>query len=246
MKKEQSGSRPGKDEGDAPAIKPVLRRSFGARLRNYFLTGIIVTAPIGITVYLAWAFVDYVDRTVTPLIPPEYNPETYLKFSVPGLGMIVAVVVLTLIGFLTANFLGRSLIRIGERIVERMPVIRSIYGALKQIIETILAQSSTAFRQVVLVEYPRRGMWTLAFVSAEVRGEVAGRLNEKMIGIYVPTTPNPTSGYLVFVPETDVKYLDMSVEEGMKLVISVGVIAGDEDDANVKELKARARENAAE
>lgn len=246
MKKEQSGSRPGKDEGDAPAIKPVLRRSFGARLRNYFLTGIIVTAPIGITVYLAWAFVDYVDRTVTPLIPPEYNPETYLKFSVPGLGMIVAVVVLTLIGFLTANFLGRSLIRIGERIVERMPVIRSIYGALKQIIETILAQSSTAFRQVVLVEYPRRGMWTLAFVSAEVRGEVAGRLNEKMISIYVPTTPNPTSGYLVFVPETDVKYLDMSVEEGMKLVISVGVIAGDEDDANVKELKARARENAAE
>ena len=246
MKKEQSGSRSGKDEGDTPAVKPVLRRSFGARLRNYFLTGIIVTAPIGITIYLAWAFVDYVDRTVTPLIPPEYNPETYLKFSVPGLGMIVAVVVLTLIGFLTANFLGRSLIRIGERIVERMPVIRSIYGALKQIIETILAQSSTAFRQVVLVEYPRRGMWTLAFVSAEVRGEVAGRLNEKMISIYVPTTPNPTSGYLVFVPEADVKYLDMSVEEGMKLVISVGVIAGDEDDANVKELKARARENAAE
>lgn len=246
MKKEQSGSRPGKDEGDTSAVKPVLRRSFGARLRNYFLTGIIVTAPIGITIYLAWAFVDYVDRTVTPLIPPEYNPETYLKFSVPGLGMIVAVVVLTLIGFLTANFLGRSLIRIGERIVERMPVIRSIYGALKQIIETILAQSSTAFRQVVLVEYPRRGMWTLAFVSAEVRGEVAGRLNEKMISIYVPTTPNPTSGYLVFVPEADVKYLDMSVEEGMKLVISVGVIAGDEDDANVKELKARAREDAAE
>ncbi len=246
MKKEQSGSRSGKDEGDTPAVKPVLRRSFGARLRNYFLTGIIVTAPIGITIYLAWAFVDYVDRTVTPLIPPEYNPETYLKFSVPGLGMIVAVVVLTLIGFLTANFLGRSLIRIGERIVERMPVIRSIYGALKQIIETILAQSSTAFRQVVLVEYPRRGMWTLAFVSAEVRGEVAGRLNEKMISIYVPTTPNPTSGYLVFVPEADVKYLDMSVEEGMKLVISVGVIAGDEDDANVKELKARAREDAAE
>ncbi len=246
MKKEQSGSQPGKEGGDAPTAKPVLRRSFGARLRNYFLTGIIVTAPIGITVYLAWAFVDYVDRTVTPLIPPEYNPETYLKFSVPGLGMIVAVVVLTLIGFLTANFLGRSLIRIGERIVERMPVIRSIYSALKQIIETILAQSSTAFRQVVLVEYPRRGMWTLAFVSAEVRGEVAGRLKEKMISIYVPTTPNPTSGYLVFVPESDVKYLDMSVEEGMKLVISVGVIAGDEDDAEVKELKARAREHAAE
>lgn len=205
-------------------VKPAARASLMGRLRNYFLTGIIVTAPIGITVYLAWGFIDFVDVLVTSLVPEAYLPETYLKVSIPGLGIVVVVMALTAIGFLTANFLGRSLIRFGEGLVDRMPVVRSIYGALKQILETVLQQSSTAFRQCVLVEYPRRDMWVVAFVSTDTRGEARRRLDHDLVSVFVPTTPNPTSGFLIFVPREDLVYLDMSVEEGMKLVISAGMV----------------------
>lgn len=200
--------------------------TLSTRLRAWFLTGIIVTAPIGITVYLTIAFVSFVDRNVGLLLPPAYRPDTYLPFSVPGLGLLIAVVGLTAIGFLTANLLGRTLIRLGERLVERMPVVRSIYGALKQIFETVLAQSSTSFRQVVLVEYPRRGLWTVAFVTSERErtGEIGRLLEGDFIGVFVPTTPNPTSGYLVYVARDQIVPLSMTVEDAMKLVISGGVL----------------------
>ena len=205
-------------------VKPAARPSLAARLRNYFLTGIVVTAPIGITIYIAWAFIDFVDATVTPLIPPQYQPETLFKVSIPGLGIVIVMVGLTAIGFLTANFLGRALIRIGERVVDRMPVIRSVYGALKQILETVLSQSSNAFRQCVLIEYPRKGLWAVAFLTADTEGEVKRRLDQELVSVFVPTTPNPTSGFILFVPKQDLVFLDMPVEDGMKLVVSAGMV----------------------
>ena len=211
---------------DAPVlIAPAKRLGFFTRLRNYFLTGIIVTAPIALTIYLTWQFIDWVDSQAIPLLPAKYNPENYLPFSLPGLGLLISVVILTFVGFLTANIFGRTLLRTGERLVNRMPVVRSIYGAFKQILETVLSQSSNSFRQAVLVEYPRRGIWTVAFVTGETEGEVAQRLDDEMINIYVPTTPNPTSGFLLMVPRRDLIFLDMPVEDAAKYVISIGVIA---------------------
>ncbi len=216
------------DPTEAPhlLVEPAPKLGFFHRLRTYFLTGIVVTAPIAITIYLTYIFVDFVDANITPLIPARYNPETYLPFGVPGLGVLIAVIFLILIGFLTANFLGRSFLKFGERIVARMPVVRSIYNALKQIMETVLAQSSTSFREVVLVEYPRRGLWAVAFVTSEAEGQVSSTAadDDKVISVFLPTTPNPTSGFLLFVPKKDLKFLDMTVEEGVKLVISAGMI----------------------
>lgn len=205
-------------------VEPAPKVGLIARLRTYFLTGVVVVAPIAITVYLSYAFVSFVDANVTPLIPAKYNPETYLPFSVPGVGVLIVIVSMILIGFLTANFLGRSLLHYGERIVARMPVVRSIYKALKQIMETVLAQSSSSFREVVLVEYPRKGIWAVAFVTSTAQGEVAEDHDAPIISVFLPTTPNPTSGFLLFVPKADLKYLNMSVEEGVKLVISAGMI----------------------
>ena len=156
------------DRKDETAPEPVKlpRRGVGARLRAYFLAGILITAPISITFYLAWLFIGFVDRQVTPFIPEAYNPNTYLPFALPGLGIFVIAVFLTLVGAFTAGFLGRFVVRTGERILARMPVIRSVYGAFKQIFETVLAQQSNAFREAVLVEYPRRGVWAIATLKA--------------------------------------------------------------------------------
>lgn len=206
------------------AIEVPVKRSLSARLRTYFLTGVVVAAPISITIYLTWLFVVTVDRRITPLIPAKYNPETYLPFGIPGLGLIVVLLFLTLLGMITANFFGRSLLNMGERLVDNLPVVRTIYGTLKQIFETIISQSSMSFRDVVMVEYPRRGLYAIAFVTANTEGEIATRMGKPMINVFLPTTPNPTSGFLLFVPKEDVTYLDMSVEEGVKYVISAGLV----------------------
>ncbi len=219
--------KPTPEEGEeAPVlIAPRQRPGVFTRLRNYFLTGIIVTAPIALTIYLTWQFIDWVDSQAIPLLPAKYNPENYLPFSLPGLGLVMMVVILTFVGFLTANIFGRTLLKTGERLVNRMPVVRTIYGALKQVLETVLSQSSNSFRQAVLVEYPRRGIWTVAFVTGDTEGEVATRLDDDMVNIYVPTTPNPTSGFLLMVPRRDLMFLDMPVEDAAKYIISIGVIA---------------------
>jgi uncharacterized membrane protein len=224
-KTETPGENEGADGGgETPQLIRPVKSAFLARLRTYFLTGILITAPIGITAYLSIEFINFVDSSVTPLIPARYNPETYLPFGLPGLGLLVMAVFLTMVGFLTANFLGRQLVRAGERLVDRMPVVRGIYGALKQIFETVLAKSSTSFRQCVLVEWPRKGAWTVAFVTGQAQGEILRRAEQDLVAIYVPTTPNPTSGYLMYLPRTDVIFLDMSVEDGLKLVISGGLV----------------------
>ena len=208
----------------APEPVKLPRRGVGARLRAYFLAGILITAPISITFYLAWLFIGFVDRQVTPFIPEAYNPNTYLPFALPGLGLFVMAVFLTLVGASTAGFLGRFVVRTGERILARMPVIRSVYGAFKQIFETVLAQQSNAFREAVLVEYPRRGIWAIAFITGTTEGEVQNLTEEEMINIFLPTTPNPTSGFLLFVPNKELVRLSMTVEEAIKMVISGGIV----------------------
>lgn len=223
-------ARDGKARRRARKMRPQRPASFLTRLRNNFLTGLVVVAPIGITVYLTWFIVDFVDSTVLPavlpLVPAEYQPDQILPFSLPGLGVLIFVVFVVFIGGLAKNFFGREILRVGEGWVDRMPVVRSIYNALKQIAETIFAQSGASFDRACLVQYPRRGVWSIAFIATDTKGEVKARAapNEEMISVFLPTTPNPTSGFLLFVPAKDVHVLDMTVEEAAKLIISAGLI----------------------
>lgn len=209
-------------EGVAPP--PVVRITLMGRLRAYFFAGILVTAPAAITFYIAWLLISFIDTQVTGLLPARYNPNAFLPFSVPGLGLMILILFLILVGMLTAGFLGRLIVRTGETFLARMPVIRSVYGAVKQIFETVLAQQSNAFRQVVLVEYPRRGIWALGFVSGTTTGEVQNLTAEETVNVFLPTTPNPTSGFLLFVPRGDLVVLNMTVEEGIKMVVSGGIV----------------------
>ncbi len=211
---------PEQGNGDA---KP-QRTGLGRHLRGYFLAGILITAPIGITFYMAWLVIKWVDGWVTPLLPPLYNPETYLPFSIPGLGLLIVCVVLTLIGAVTAGMLGRLWVRTSERLLARMPVIRSVYGAIKQIFETVLSHQSDAFREVVLFEYPRRGSWAMGFITGKTEGEVQDITGDEVVNVFLPTTPNPTSGYLLFIPRRELVVLSMSVEEGIKMVVSGGIV----------------------
>ena len=203
-----------------------LRWGIREHLRGYFIAGIVVTGPTLLTLYIIWLIVTFIDRSVGALLPNEYNPQTYLH--VPGIGLVIVVVCLTLIGALTAGVLGRVYVRMTDRILARMPVVRGIYAAVKQIFETVLAKQSNSFREVVLVQWPREGMWTIAFVTAAVEGELKRHTGEDTITVYVPTTPNPTSGYLMFVPRKDAITLDMSVEDAIKYVISTGIVAPSE------------------
>jgi uncharacterized membrane protein len=219
------------DHSDKPSLLPgesplsvVKSRSFLSRIRGYFLAGILVSAPVGITVYLAWIIIGFIDHSITPLLPIKYNPETYLPFSLPGLGVLMLVIGLTLIGALTAGLVGRWLLLTGERVLDKMPVIRSIYSATKQIFQTVFAQQSNAFREAVLVEYPRPGIWAIAFITGTTSGEVQNLTEQETVNIFLPTTPNPTSGFLLFVPREDVITLDMNVEEAIKMVISGGIV----------------------
>ena len=199
--------------------------SFGAKLRGYLIAGILVTAPISITLYLSWIFIRFVDTRVSKILPPAYNPETYMPFSLPGLGLVIVVVFLFFVGFFAANFLGRFILRIGEALIDRMPFINTIYGAIKQIMETVLASKSQAFREAVMLEYPRKGVWSIGFVTGTSRGEVQRLTKNETVNVFVPTTPNPTSGYLLFVPRKDLHFLEMTVEEAIKLVVSAGIVS---------------------
>lgn len=198
--------------------------SLAGRLRGYFLAGILVTAPIGITVYLTWVFLTVIDRQVTKILPSTWYEGFFGGTAIPGLGLIVTIVFFIVVGWFATNFLGRLAIRIAEYVVDRMPVIRKLYAAIKQIFETIMATQSQAFREVVMMEYPRKGVWSIGFVTGKSEGEVQRVTNAETINVFVPTTPNPTSGYLLFVPKTELIFLDMTVEEGVKLVISAGII----------------------
>ncbi len=201
------------------------------RLRNYFLTGLVIAAPLAITVYLTWWFVTFIDdwgrAIVLPLVPEFYNPERYVPFSIPGIGIFFSIIFLIVLGFLTATIVGRSFVGYGEYLLGRMPLVRNLYSGLKQIFETVLSERSHTFQQVALAEYPRKGLWAIVFVSVPAKGEVQAKLggdSEQMLSVFLPTTPNPTSGFLLFVPTKDLILLDMSVEEAAKLVISAGLV----------------------
>ncbi|MEJ8573260.1 DUF502 domain-containing protein [Microbaculum marinum] len=203
------------------------RVGLGMRLRNYFLTGLVIAAPLSITIYITWTFIGWVDAWVKPWIPHRYNPDYYLPFTIPGFGLIVAVVLLILLGATTANLFGRTVIAYGEMLLDRMPLVRSIYRGLKQIFETVLSQTSQSFQDVGLIEYPRTGLWAIVFVATETKGELktkAGGDDDDLLSVFLPTTPNPTSGFLLFVPRKEVIILDMTVEDAAKVVISGGLV----------------------
>lgn len=214
------------------------RRLFGG-FRANFLTGLVVIAPIWLTVYLMWTFIGWIDGWVLPFIPNAYQPENLInrwlgytaaedriRINIRGVGVIVFLIFTVTVGWVAKGFIGRSLLVWGEGIVERMPVVRSIYNGLKQIAETVFSQADTSFEKACLVEYPRKGIWAVAFISIEARGEVNARtpVDDQMVSVFLPTTPNPTSGFLLFVPKSDIIELDMSVEDAAKLVISAGLV----------------------
>lgn len=193
--------------------------------RANFLTGLVVVVPVVLTIWLTWAFITFVDDTVVPWVPRAYRPSTYIAWDIPGFGLVIFVVFTTIVGYFAKRVFGMQLIRLGEAILGRMPVVRSVYNAVKQIVETVLSQSATSFSQACLIEYPRLGIWAVAFVATDAKGEVRARTGgEEMLSVFLPTTPNPTSGFLLFVPAKDVILLDMTIEEAAKLVISAGLV----------------------
>ena len=213
---------------------PVPRKPLFSGLRNSFLTGIVVIAPVGLTVWLIWTVIGWVDGFVLPFVPNSYQPETIIKqifgeesqMNIRGLGVIFFLVFTTFVGWMAKGFIGRFFIRNAETLVHRMPVVRSIYSGVKQIAETVFAQSDRSFEKACLVQYPRKGIWAVGFISTVAKGEVKSKAvsERQLLSVFVPTTPNPTSGFLLFFPEEDVIQLDMSIEDAAKLVISAGLV----------------------
>ena len=210
------------------------RRGLLSGLRASFLTGLVVVAPAVLTIWLISTVVEFIDSRVMPLIPDQLIPQQIQSITIPGQGVLIALIFTLVVGWLAKFYIGRSLIDWSETLVARTPVVRTIYNGLKQIAETVFAQSNTSFNRACLIEYPRPGLWAVAFVSTETKGEVAEKLTDqgRMISVFLPTTPNPTSGFLLFVPEHSVTYLDMSVEDAAKLIISAGLVTP--DDVKVK------------
>lgn len=215
---------------------PPQRRSLFVRARANFITGLVVIAPVGLTIWLIWSVVGWIDGFVLPLVPLKYHPDRFLQglfgldpsvqINVRGIGVVIFLLFTVIVGWMAKGLIGRSLIRFGESLVERTPVVRTIYSGIKQISETVFAQSDRSFEKACLIEYPRKGIWAIGFISTTTKGEIAARANnaEPMLSIFLPTTPNPTSGFLLFVPADDVIELEMTVEEAAKLVISAGLV----------------------
>jgi len=217
------------------------RRPFFGGLRTSFLTGLVVIAPIGLTIWLVWTVIGWVDAWVLPFVPEAYMPEqilnrllgnagptdpNWISVNLRGVGVVVFLLFTIFVGWIAKGFIGRSFINWAEGLVDRMPVVRSIYNAVKQIAETVFSQAETSFDKACLVQYPREGLWAIAFISTTAKGEIQAGIprDEQMMSVFLPTTPNPTSGFLLFVPKSDVIELDMSVEDAAKLVISAGLV----------------------
>jgi uncharacterized membrane protein len=227
-----------------PAPPPETHTGLMGRLRNYFLTGLVVAGPIAITFYLTWWFVTWVDGLVRPFWPIAYRPETYLPFGLPGSGLIVAVIALTLLGFLTANLIGRSLVSLGEKLLGRMPVVRAIYRGLKQVFETLFSGQGSSFRRVGLVEFPSPGMWSIVLISQPPSVEIANKLPEaeEHISVFLPCAPNPTTGFFFYVPRSKVIEIQMSAEEAATLIMSAGVVQpGSDPQKKIAALAAMAK-----
>ena len=225
-----------------PARTGAFHHGLVGRLRTYFLTGLILVAPAYITISLTWWFINWVDDLVRPFIPIAYQPETYLPVKIPGTGLIIAFVTLTLFGFLTANFVGRKLVELSENILNRMPVIRPIYNSLKQIFQTLFAKGGSSFRRVGLIEFPSRGMWSLVFLSNPASPEIATRLPDtEHVAAFMPCTPNPTTGFFFYVARRDVIDLDITVEAAMTLLMSAGMVQPGDQQRKLAALAETAR-----
>jgi uncharacterized membrane protein len=213
-----------------------------ARLRNYFLTGLVVAGPLAVTAWLIWSVVNWVDDFVRPFIPPAYRPESYLPWPIPGTGLIIALIALTLLGFLTANLVGRTLVELGEGLLNRMPIVRPVYKTMKQIFETLFSKSGSSFRKVALVEFPAPGMWSLVFISQPPGGELVAKLPQgDHVSAFMPCTPNPTTGFFFYVKRSDLVELDISVENAMTLLISAGMVQPDDPQKKLAALAATAK-----
>jgi len=234
-------------EGLARLTQPDTPHSarIGTRLRNYFLTGLVVVGPVSITIYTALWFINIVDEWIKPYVPDIYNPDTYLPFPVPGIGLVFAIFGLTVIGALAANLLGRSLISTGEMVLGRMPIVRNVYSALKQIFESVVSASSPdkAFQKVGLIEFPSKGIWSLVFVTAEAAGEIRDSEPGKqdLVTVFMPTAIVPPTGFVCFIPRNDIIFLQMNVEDAAKVVISAGMVPPPEIQETLNELAAQAK-----
>jgi uncharacterized membrane protein len=208
------------------AIDPPVRHSFVGRIQKYFLTGLVVAGPLAITLYLTWSFVTWVDNLVRPFVPDAWRPETYLPWGIPGSGLIVAFLALTLLGFLTANLIGRTLVEVGETALSRMPVVRAIYRSLKQVFETLFSGSGSSFRKVGLVEFPAPGMWSVVLLSQSPNESISQQLpgKEEYLSVFMPCAPNPTTGFFFYVPKSSVIEVDMTAEQAATLIMSAGVV----------------------
>ncbi|QDI75733.1 DUF502 domain-containing protein [Leisingera aquaemixtae] len=231
--------------------EPHRRRGLFASLRASFFTGIVVIAPVGLTIWLLWSVMGWIDSVVLPLVPHTFRPEQYIGINLRGVGLIIFLLFTIIVGWIAKGLIGRSLINFAESLVDRMPVVRTVYSGIKQISETVFAQSERSFEKACLVQYPRKGIWAIGFISTSAKGEIAKRAETSggLVSVFLPTTPNPTSGFLLFVPEEDVIELDMSVEDSAKLVISAGLVYPNPKDPtkpleNGKKAKAPEKEDA--
>ena len=207
-----------------------LRISLASRIRNNFLTGVIILAPVAITIWIVWSFLQWADSWVKPYIPARYDSEQYFDIAIPGFGLLIAMVGITIIGFLGNNLIGKWVVGFSESLVNRMPLVRPVYKSLKQIFESVLKEHSSSFKKVGMIEFPSSGTWALVFVSSDAKGELAYRFNEmgqEMVAVFLPPTPVPTAGFLLFVPKDKIIMLDMTPEDGAKLLISGGLVAPD-------------------
>ena len=198
-------------------VKKQKKRSILAKIRNYFIAGVVVLIPIGITIYLTLFLVSITSK----ILPKEINPNHYLPYNVPGVEILMSVVLITLIGFLSLSFIGRKLLDVFDNILKKIPILRTIYSAIVQMTETF-TKSDNKKKNVVLVEYPRKGSWAVGFATRENTGEISNKTKQKLINVFVPTTPNPTSGFLLMFPKEDVIYLDLTFEEASKFIVSAG------------------------
>ena len=211
------------NDNDTPLLPEPAHHGMAARLRNYFLTGLILVGPLYITVSLTWWFINWVDDAMRPFIPAGLRTETYLPFRVPGYGVIIALVALTLLGFLTANLVGRSLVEFSESLLSRMPIVRPIYKTMKQIFEKLFSKSGTSFGKVALAEFPA-GMWSVVFLASPPSPDIASRLpGDDYVSCFLPCTPNPTTGFFFYAPRSQVIELDITVEQAMTLIMSAGM-----------------------
>ncbi|MEW7977777.1 MAG: DUF502 domain-containing protein [Candidatus Sedimenticola endophacoides] len=194
-------------------------------LRRYLVAGLLVWVPLGVTLLVVRVLVNWLDGTL--LLPPDYRPEAWLGFTIPGLGVVLSIAIVFVTGVLAANLFGRSLVALWERLLARIPLVRSVYSGAKQLAETMFSDAGESFRKVLLVEFPRKGVWTLAFLTGTEMGEAQRKTGRQVVNVYVPTTPNPTGGYFVMLPREDVVELEMSVDDGLKMLMSMGAVVPD-------------------